>query len=56
MRTGQPIEAGREYTVSGWASINQGTEGPPVWDVVMRHLARGPVRLAPREDVRLRAG
>ncbi|HYF08462.1 MAG TPA: thiosulfohydrolase SoxB [Acetobacteraceae bacterium] len=56
IRTGQPIEASRGYTVSGWASINQGTEGPPVWDVVMRHLARGPVRLAPREDVRLRAG
>jgi sulfur-oxidizing protein SoxB len=52
-RTGQPIEPGRDYTVAGWASINQGTEGPPVWEVVFAHLARGPLRVAPRGDVRL---
>ena len=54
LRTGQPIEAGRDYTVAGWASINENTQGPPVWELVMRHLARGPVRIAPRDDIRLR--
>jgi len=54
LRTGQPIEASRDYTVAGWASINQATEGPPIWDVVFRHLAKGPVRAEPRNDVRLR--
>ncbi|UPY35584.1 thiosulfohydrolase SoxB [Sediminicoccus sp. KRV36] len=54
LRTGQPIEAAREYIVAGWASINQATEGPPIWDVVNRHLARGPVRVEPRSDIRLR--
>ncbi|MCX7931814.1 MAG: thiosulfohydrolase SoxB [Rhodovarius sp.] len=54
LRNGEPIEAAREYVVAGWASINQGTEGPPIWEVVFRHLARGPVRAEPRQDVRLR--
>ncbi|MBR0682653.1 thiosulfohydrolase SoxB [Roseomonas eburnea] len=54
LRTGQPIDAARDYTVAGWASINQATEGPPIWDVVFRHLAKGPVRAEPRNDVRLR--
>jgi S-sulfosulfanyl-L-cysteine sulfohydrolase len=54
LRTGQPIEAARDYTVAGWASINQATEGPPIWDVVFRHLAKGPVRAEPRRDVLLR--
>ena len=38
-RTGAPIEPGRDYAVAGWASINQATEGPPIWEVVERHLA-----------------
>ena len=43
-RTGTPLEAGREYVVAGWASINQGTEGPPIWDVVAAHIkGRGTV-------------
>lgn len=53
-RTGQPIEAARDYVVAGWASINQGVEGPPIWDVLFRHLARGPIRVQARDDVRLR--
>jgi sulfur-oxidizing protein SoxB len=56
LRNGQPIEAAREYIVAGWASVNQGTEGPPVWEVVMRHLAEGPVRAEPNRHLRLREG
>ena len=33
-KTGKPLEAARDYTVAGWASVNEGTEGPPIWDVV----------------------
>jgi sulfur-oxidizing protein SoxB len=39
LKTGQPIDASRNYTVAGWASINEGTEGPPIWDVVSQFLA-----------------
>ena len=38
VKTGKPIDAGHEYVVAGWASINQGTEGPAIWDVVARHI------------------
>ena len=39
LRTGQPIEAQKSYTVGGWASVNQGTEGPPIWDVVSDYIS-----------------
>jgi sulfur-oxidizing protein SoxB len=39
-RTGQPIEAGRDYVVAGWASVNQDTKGPPIWDVVTKYMLR----------------
>ncbi|OAH31502.1 thiosulfohydrolase SoxB [Methylorubrum sp. B1-46] len=40
LRTGKQIEAGASYTVAGWASVNEGTEGPPIWDVVAAHVQR----------------
>jgi len=39
LRSGKPIDASREYSVAGWASVNEETEGPPIWDVVEAHLA-----------------
>jgi sulfur-oxidizing protein SoxB len=53
LRTGKPLDANRDYTVAGWASVNQGTEGPPIWDVVMGHVQRKRV-VAPREAGRVR--
>lgn len=53
IRTGKPIESGRDYTVSGWASVNEGTEGPPIWDVVMKHLEKKKV-VAPKELTNVR--
>jgi S-sulfosulfanyl-L-cysteine sulfohydrolase len=38
LRTGAKIDAAKTYTVSGWASVNEGTEGPAVYDVVASHL------------------
>jgi sulfur-oxidizing protein SoxB len=54
LRSGAPIEASRDYTVAGWASIAEGTQGPPAWEVLMAHLAKGPVRPQPHEHLRLR--
>lgn len=39
LRTGQPIDPAKSYTVAGWASINEGTEGPPIYDLVGKYLA-----------------
>jgi sulfur-oxidizing protein SoxB len=38
LRTGAAIEPGKDYVVAGWASVNEGTQGPPIWDVVAGHL------------------
>lgn len=38
VRTGEPIEPTKSYVVAGWGSVNEGTAGPPVWDVVAKHL------------------
>jgi S-sulfosulfanyl-L-cysteine sulfohydrolase len=38
LKTGQAIEAAKDYVVAGWASVYQGTEGPPIWDVVAKHI------------------
>ncbi|MEA2880246.1 MAG: S-sulfosulfanyl-L-cysteine sulfohydrolase [Hyphomicrobiales bacterium] len=40
LKSGAPIDAAREYTVAGWASVNEGTEGPPVWELVEKYVAR----------------
>jgi len=38
-RTGAALEPAKEYVVTGWASVNEGTEGPPIWEVVERFAA-----------------
>jgi sulfur-oxidizing protein SoxB len=50
---GRPLEAGRRYRATGWASLGE-ADGPPAWDVVAEHL-RGlkRVRLDPRPRVRV---
>ncbi len=42
-KTGEAVDPAREYAVAGWASVNEGTEGPPIWEVVEKYLVRNPV-------------
>ncbi len=54
LKTGQQLEASKSYTVAGWASVNQGTQGPPIWDVVQAHVARlKTVRIDPNSAVKV---
>jgi S-sulfosulfanyl-L-cysteine sulfohydrolase len=54
LKSGQPIEAGKTYSVAGWASVNENTEGPPIWDVVTSHVRqRGTVTVAPNTAVKV---
>ncbi len=48
---GTPIDPSRTYTVAGWASVNEGTEGPPIWDVVAAHIGNKKVVDAPADNV-----
>jgi S-sulfosulfanyl-L-cysteine sulfohydrolase len=47
-RKNQKLDPAKEYTVTGWASVNEGTEGPAIWDVVTEHI-RKKGTVAPRE-------
>ena len=50
--TGEAIDAAKSYTVAGWASVNEGTEGPQIWDVVEAHIRKiGTVVLEPNTSV-----
>ena len=37
-RTGKPIDAGKEYTVAGWASVNPDAQGPAIYDLVTEYI------------------
>jgi S-sulfosulfanyl-L-cysteine sulfohydrolase len=52
LSTGERLVADQNYVVAGWASVNEGTEGPPIWDVVENHIrAQGTVTLEPNNTV-----
>ena len=54
LANGKPIEPKKDYVVAGWASVNEGTQGPPIWDVVERHIARAKVvRVTPNTSVKI---
>jgi sulfur-oxidizing protein SoxB len=55
--TGEPLEADKNYVVAGWASVNEGTEGPPIWEVVEDHIrAQGTVEIEPNDTVNVIGG
>ncbi len=40
LKTGDRIEPEKRYKVGGWASVNENTEGPPVWELVEKYIRR----------------
>ncbi|MBK0398334.1 thiosulfohydrolase SoxB [Limibaculum sp. M0105] len=54
LKTGEPIDPAKTYVVSGWASVNEATEGPAIWDVVEAYLKRhGTVSVEPNTSVKV---
>jgi sulfur-oxidizing protein SoxB len=54
LKTGEKIDPARSYVVTGWASVNEGTEGPPIWDVVEAHIREtGTVTVTLNESVKI---
>ncbi len=50
LATGEPIDPARSYVVAGWASVNQGTEGPQIWDVVESYIRKQGTVSVPKND------
>ena len=54
LSTGAPIDPAKTYIVAGWASVNEGTQGPQIWDVVENHIAKqGTVTVTPNNSVQV---
>ncbi len=54
IKTGELVEADKTYIVAGWASVNEGTEGPPIWDVIENYVRRhGTVSVEPNTSVKV---
>ncbi|NIY80387.1 thiosulfohydrolase SoxB [Celeribacter sp. HF31] len=52
LKTGEKLDPAKNYVVAGWASVNEGTEGPQIWDVVEDHIRKqGTVTVAPNTSV-----
>lgn len=57
LKTGEPIEAAKTYVVSGWASVNEGTKGPPVYDIVTKYVEKKKViNIPPNKNIRIKNG
>ncbi len=55
LKTGESIDPSKSYVVAGWASVNEGTEGPPIWDVLERHIRQlGVVSLPENKSVQIK--
>lgn len=54
LKTGERIDPAKNYVVAGWASVNEGTEGPQIWDVVEAYIRKqGTVSVAPNNSVKV---
>ncbi len=54
LKTGEAIDPAKTYIVAGWASVNEGTEGPQIWDVVESYIRRkGTVTVEPNNSVNI---
>jgi S-sulfosulfanyl-L-cysteine sulfohydrolase len=54
IRTGERVVPSKTYVVAGWASVNEETKGPPIYDLLQRYLERvKTVRMAPQRLVHI---
>jgi sulfur-oxidizing protein SoxB len=54
LATGETVDPAKNYVVAGWASVNEGTEGPAIWDVVSSHIeSRKVIELEPNRAVQI---
>ncbi|MEP2944696.1 MAG: thiosulfohydrolase SoxB [Lentilitoribacter sp.] len=55
LKSGEAIEPSNSYVVAGWASVNEDTEGPQIWDVVESHIRKqGTIKVEPNNSVTIK--
>ena len=54
LKTNELVDPNKTYTVAGWASVNEGTEGPAIWDVTEAWIKKqGTVTIDPNTSVKV---
>jgi len=54
LRTGKTIEASKTYTVGGWASVNENTEGPAIYDLMETYIVnKGTINMPKNTTVKI---
>jgi len=54
LKTGELVDPSKTYTVAGWASVNEDTEGPAIWDVTEAWIKKqGTVTIDPNTSVKV---
>ena len=53
LETGEPIDPGKNYVVAGWASVNEGVEGPAIYDLMENYIGKQDViKMQPNQSVK----
>ena len=50
LKTGELIDPNRNYVVSGWASVNEGVEGPPIYDLLTQYIQDEKIVNVPKNE------
>lgn len=54
LKTNEAIDPARSYVVAGWASVNEGVEGPAIYDLMESYLSKqGTVTVERNDDVKV---
>ena len=57
LATGEPLDPQKSYVVAGWASVNEGVEGPAVYDLMEKYItAKGVVEPRQNDTVKVVLG
>jgi len=50
LKSGKPIDPARKYVVAGWASVNKGTKGPAIYDLMEKYITAQKVIDLPKNE------
>ena len=54
LKTGEALDPAKSYVVAGWASVNQGVEGPAIYDLMEKFIAgKGAINQPVSETVKV---
>lgn len=54
LKTGELLDANKSYVVAGWASVNEGVEGPAIYDLMENYITKkGTINMPKNEAVKI---